>query len=125
MASGASRQDLRHVSPFSSGSGRRLAIEPQLLAPSGAIDPPAHAAPATPAPRAGNCAADRCRTCLRPGPEGSGETAEPVLVGAEENPVMGDRLIISDNREDPGNPLVLDGEAIDAAARDPLAIGKL
>jgi len=38
---------------------------------------------------------------------------------------MGDRLIISDNREDPGNPLVLDGQAIDAAARDPLAIGKL
>ncbi|MBD2550425.1 hypothetical protein H6G65_12680 [Microcystis elabens FACHB-917] len=38
---------------------------------------------------------------------------------------MGDRLIISDNREDPGNPLVLNGEAIDAAARDPLAIGKL
>jgi hypothetical protein len=38
---------------------------------------------------------------------------------------MGDRLIISDNREDPGNPLVLDGEAIDAAARDPLSIGKL
>ena len=38
---------------------------------------------------------------------------------------MGDRLIISDNREDPGNPLVLDGEAIDAAAQDPLAIGKL
>jgi hypothetical protein len=38
---------------------------------------------------------------------------------------MGDRLIISDNREDPDNPLVLDGEAIDAAARDPLAIGKL
>jgi hypothetical protein len=35
------------------------------------------------------------------------------------------RLIISDNREDPGNPLVLDGEAIDAAAREPLAIGKL
>ena len=25
---------------------------------------------------------------------------------------MGDRLIISDNREDPGNPLVLDGEGI-------------
>jgi hypothetical protein len=45
--------------------------------------------------------------------------------GAEENPFMGDRLIISDNREDPGNPLVLDGEAIDAAAQDPLAIGKL
>jgi hypothetical protein len=38
---------------------------------------------------------------------------------------MGKRLIISDNREDPGNPLVLDGEAIDAAAKDPLAIGKL
>ena len=39
--------------------------------------------------------------------------------------VVSSRLIISDNREDPGNPLVLDGEAIDAAARDPLAIGKL
>jgi hypothetical protein len=38
---------------------------------------------------------------------------------------MGRRLIISDNRDDPGNPLVLDGEAIDAAARDPLAIGML
>ena len=38
---------------------------------------------------------------------------------------MGDRLIISDNREDPGNPLVLDGESIDAAAQDPLAIGKI
>jgi hypothetical protein len=38
---------------------------------------------------------------------------------------MGDRLIISDNREDPGNPLVFDGEAIDAAARNPMAIGKL
>jgi hypothetical protein len=35
------------------------------------------------------------------------------------------RLIISDNRDDPGNPLVLDGEAIDAAAQDSLAIGKL
>jgi hypothetical protein len=35
------------------------------------------------------------------------------------------RLIISANREDPGNPLVLDCEAIDAAARDPVAIGKL
>ncbi len=40
MASGASRQDLRHVSPFSSGYGRRLAIEPQLLAQPGAIDHP-------------------------------------------------------------------------------------
>lgn len=29
---------------------------------------------------------------------------------------MGQRLIISDNRDNPGNPLVLDGEAIDAAA---------
>jgi hypothetical protein len=38
---------------------------------------------------------------------------------------MGQRLIISDNRDDPGNPLVLDGEAIDAAAKDPQAIGKL
>ncbi len=38
---------------------------------------------------------------------------------------MSTRLIISDNRDEPGNPLVLDGEAIDAAARDPLAIGKL
>jgi hypothetical protein len=28
---------------------------------------------------------------------------------------MGDRLIISDNREEPGNPLVLTGVAIDAA----------
>jgi hypothetical protein len=57
MASDASRQDLRHVSPFSSGSGRRLATEPQLLAQPGAIDhPPAHAAPATPAPRARTCA---------------------------------------------------------------------
>jgi hypothetical protein len=35
------------------------------------------------------------------------------------------RLIISDNRDEPGNPLVLDGEAIDAAASDPVAIGKL
>jgi hypothetical protein len=35
------------------------------------------------------------------------------------------RLIFSDNRDDPGNPPVLDGEAIDAAAQDPQAIGKL
>jgi hypothetical protein len=35
------------------------------------------------------------------------------------------RLIISDNRDDPGNPLVLDGEAIEGAASDPVAIGKL
>ncbi len=38
---------------------------------------------------------------------------------------MGQRLIVSDNREDPGNPLILDGQAIDEAARDPVAIGKL
>ncbi|MFM7754227.1 MAG: hypothetical protein ACKO58_07540 [Cyanobium sp.] len=38
---------------------------------------------------------------------------------------MPKRLIISDNPEDPGNPLVLDGAAIDAAARDPAAIGKV
>jgi hypothetical protein len=38
---------------------------------------------------------------------------------------MPKRLIISDNPEDPGNPLVLDGEAIDAAAKDPAAIGKV
>jgi hypothetical protein len=38
---------------------------------------------------------------------------------------MGQRLIISDSRDDPGNPLVIDGEAIDAAAKDPLAIGQL
>ncbi len=35
------------------------------------------------------------------------------------------RLIVTGNRVDPGNPLVLDGDAIDAAAEDPLAIGKL
>ena len=38
---------------------------------------------------------------------------------------MGQRLIISDNRDEPGNPLILDGDAIDAAAKDPLAIGQL
>ena len=38
---------------------------------------------------------------------------------------MGQRLIISDNRDEPGNPLILDGEDIDAAAKDPLAIGQL
>jgi hypothetical protein len=40
-------------------------------------------------------------------------------------PLVTKRLINSDNRHDPGNPLVLDGEAIDAAARDPQAIGRL
>ena len=38
---------------------------------------------------------------------------------------MGKRLIISDNRDDPGYPLVLDGEAIDKAAEDPQKIGQL
>ncbi len=38
---------------------------------------------------------------------------------------MSPRLIVSDNRDDPGNPLVLDDEAIDAVAQDPLAIGKI
>lgn len=38
---------------------------------------------------------------------------------------MGQRLIVSNNREDPGNPLILDGQAIDEAARDPVAISKL
>ena len=38
---------------------------------------------------------------------------------------MGQRLIVSDNREDPGDPLILNGQAIDEAARDPVAIGKL
>jgi len=38
---------------------------------------------------------------------------------------MSPRLIISDNRDDPGNPLILDGEAIEGAAQDPVAIGKL
>ena len=38
---------------------------------------------------------------------------------------MGQRFIISDNRNEPGHPLVLGCEAIDAAALDPLAIGKL
>ena len=38
---------------------------------------------------------------------------------------MSPRPIISDNRDDPGKPLILDGDAIEAAARDPVAIGKL
>ena len=38
---------------------------------------------------------------------------------------MSKRLIISDNREDSGNPMVLDGDALEEAARDPQAIGKL
>ena len=38
---------------------------------------------------------------------------------------MSPRLIISDNRDDPGNPLILDGDAIEGAAQDPATIGKL
>ena len=38
---------------------------------------------------------------------------------------MSPRLIISDNRDDPGTPLILDGDAIEGAAQDPVAIGKL
>jgi hypothetical protein len=38
---------------------------------------------------------------------------------------MSPRLIISDNRDDPGNPLILDYDAIEGAAQDPGAIGKL
>ena len=37
---------------------------------------------------------------------------------------MGQRLIISANRDDPDNPLILDGDPMDTAADDPLAIGK-
>jgi len=32
---------------------------------------------------------------------------------------MATRLIVSDNRDDPGNPLVLDGDVLDAAASLP------
>ena len=43
--------------------------------------------------------------------------------GAEENPVMiPRRLIVSDNRDDPGNPLVLGSDAIEGAAQDPVAM---
>jgi hypothetical protein len=35
------------------------------------------------------------------------------------------RLIVTGNRDDPGNPLVLDGDAINAAAQDRLAISNL
>lgn len=38
---------------------------------------------------------------------------------------MSPHLISSDNREDPGNPMVLDGDALEEAARDPQVIGKL
>jgi hypothetical protein len=38
---------------------------------------------------------------------------------------MAPRLFISDNRDAPGNTMVLDGEAIEGAASDPAAIGKL
>lgn len=38
---------------------------------------------------------------------------------------MSPHLTISDNRDDPGNPLLLGGEAIDGAAKAPLTIGQL
>ena len=38
---------------------------------------------------------------------------------------MSSCLMVSDNRDDQGTPLELDGEAIDAVAQDPLAIGKI
>ena len=38
---------------------------------------------------------------------------------------MSPHLTISDNRDDPGNPLILGGEAIDGAAKAPLTIGQL
>ena len=96
MASDASRQDLRHVSPFRCGSCRRLAIEPQLLAQPGAIDHPplmqhqrllhrelGFAWWLRRHQRADLHVVDHCGNCLRPRPEGSGQTAEPELVGAE------------------------------------------
>jgi len=49
---------------------------------------------------------------------------QPEATATSLNP-MPNRQIISDNPEDPGNPLVLDGAAIDAAAQDPAAIGKV
>jgi hypothetical protein len=39
--------------------------------------------------------------------------------------LVGQRLIISDNQDEAGSPLLLDGEAIDGAAKDSLAIGQL
>ena len=57
-------------------------------------------------------------TRLRLGPAGTGEAADWSRLRLTSVPRP-------DNRDDPGNPLVLDGEAIDAAALDPLAIGKL
>jgi hypothetical protein len=38
---------------------------------------------------------------------------------------MPQRLSFTGNPEYRGNPLVLDGKAIDAAAKDPVAIGKV
>ncbi len=53
----------------------------------------------------------------------TGQRAQQLM--SHRSQTMSPRLIISDNRDDPGNPLVLDGEAIDEAASDPVAIGKL
>ena len=73
MASGASRQDLRHVSPFSSGSGRRLAIAPQLLAQPGAIDhPPRSCSPSD------SCAEDWELRCGRGDTSGQISTLQTV-----------------------------------------------
>ena len=48
-----------------------------------------------------------------------------ILVFSHGCQTMSPRLIVTGNRDDPSNPLMLDGDAIDAAAQDPLAIGKL
>ena len=96
MASSAARQDLHDVSPFRCGSGRRPVIEPLLLALLGAVDHPplmqhqrllhrglGFAWWLRRHQRADLHIAEHCGTCLRPRPEAPGETAEPVLVGAE------------------------------------------
>jgi hypothetical protein len=51
----------------------------------------------------------------------TGQRAQQLM--SHRSQTMSPRLIISDNCDDPGNPLVLDGEGIDAAASDPVAIG--
>jgi hypothetical protein len=53
-----------------------------------------------------------------------GEPKEGWESVVETSYLMSPRHIVSNNRDDPGNPLVFDGDAIDAAAQDPLAIGK-
>jgi hypothetical protein len=92
MAIGAARHDLQDVSPLRCGSGRRLVIEPLLLALLGAVDHPplmrhqrllrrglGFAWWLRRHQRADLHGTDHCGTCLRPRPEASGETAEPVL----------------------------------------------